>query len=777
MQFRKIAAVAGSALMTGMTLAGAVMAATTVGTIADLAKPSDSVANYPLIVVGKTAATADVAGAINIALKLAASSKATTTVAEVTAAIDGVEKDTIGLNNTLGQTSSDFPASGVLKTAHFSGLKDGTFSHRSTDYDYREQVDISGVKMVHNDISKVNLTEKMRVQDGDIKYEFVFEKDVWINNTATTLGTISNPEYTNPIKVKVLGNEFTIVGISSTSLKMLVGQTGTAKKQGTTVTGVTSGDYTVYVTSGANNDWASFEVKKADGTLVESVSGISEGNSKDASVSGLTIKVTDVRVAGTDPSTAIFEADIVVGPTGSTEKTYDNSADVESTGTANEAFPGTTRWGIQYSPGSGAADQKITSGSKIQVVYKPKEAEYYKAGEKVSLPNNYGELEFTGFNTDKFAKVTIEGLSSSITAYNYSADTQSISGLTGIKISTDVGGSIVSKAGNSFSTAYFLLNKSLSATQYPVLVGFYDVAKQKTLVNGTLRQPTPGSTTNYKNTDEYSSAVLNTTSTDTLQYDFKLNYGNAGDQDFWLNITINPANSLLFTTVRAGKAGQETVQMQFTNSSVWKTDAAPTIRLGNTTTSAEDEEVKIDGEGSTANVGKKTQDELVDDSGLLVLNPSSNGASEKVVLKVPFKDLKVKAYFGKPGTVTTGATQDKVVPITADVARLDSEVSSADKTGSNLILVGGPCVNTLVADLATAAKFPYACDTWPGENLAIVKVIEDAFATGKAAVVVAGTRAADTDLAARAIQAGKLDAQTGTSVTIKGESIETMTVS
>jgi hypothetical protein len=123
---------------------------------------------------------------------------------------------------------------------------------------------------------------------------------------------------------------------------------------------------------------------------------------------------------------------------------------------------------------------------------------------------------------------------------------------------------------------------------------------------------------------------------------------------------------------------------------------------------------------------------------------------------------------GASGSVST----DTLLPITADVVKLDSEMASADKTANDIILMGGPCINTLVAELATAGKFPYTCANWPGRDFGRVQLISDAFATGKTALVIAGTRAADTDLAARIVQTGlplATDAQkAGASVEVTG---------
>ncbi|MBI4162894.1 MAG: S-layer protein, partial [Candidatus Aenigmarchaeota archaeon] len=92
-----------------------------------------------------------------------------------------------------------------------------------------------------------------------------------------------------------------------------------------------------------------------------------------------------------------------------------------------------------------------------------------------------------------------------------------------------------------------------------------------------------------------------------------------------------------------------------------------------------------------------------------------------------------------------GTTVKQAVPVKTAVAKLDTEVTSADKTTKNFVLVGGPAVNTLVSELAAAGK------TWDtakyreeGAGTAIVQLIETAFTSGKSALVVAGHSAADT---------------------------------
>ncbi|MCD6557838.1 MAG: S-layer protein, partial [Candidatus Aenigmarchaeota archaeon] len=78
-----------------------------------------------------------------------------------------------------------------------------------------------------------------------------------------------------------------------------------------------------------------------------------------------------------------------------------------------------------------------------------------------------------------------------------------------------------------------------------------------------------------------------------------------------------------------------------------------------------------------------------------------------------------------------------------------------DKAG-NLILIGGPAVNTLVKDLlnnewnVTDSQAAWLDHFSSGE--AMIKLVEDAFGDGSLALIVAGTDAADTVEACHVLQ-------------------------
>ncbi|MBU3958160.1 MAG: S-layer protein, partial [Nanoarchaeota archaeon] len=277
----------------------------------------------------------------------------------------------------------------------------------------------------------------------------------------------------------------------------------------------------------------------------------------------------------------------------------------------------------------------------------------------------------------------------------------------------------------------------------------------------------------------------NTGSVRSFTYNYTIN---AGEQDFILNVLVGNTSSILQNmtvgTATTGGSPAATLSFSFQNKSVWNSAgadlAAELFRLGTTASSAEASDINVTTEASAPlGAGAKTQEEIVDDSGVIVLTPATYTASDKVVFKVPSKALAVKAYFGKSGAAaTTGetTTTHTVIPVTTDVVKLDTEVMDAAALNNNVVLVGGPCVNTLVANLAASGKFPYTCDTWPAENAAWVSVIQDAFQTGKVAVVVAGTRAQDTDLAALAIQSGMLSGKNATSVKLTGADINSLVI-
>ncbi|MEM5875174.1 MAG: S-layer protein [Candidatus Aenigmatarchaeota archaeon] len=150
----------------------------------------------------------------------------------------------------------------------------------------------------------------------------------------------------------------------------------------------------------------------------------------------------------------------------------------------------------------------------------------------------------------------------------------------------------------------------------------------------------------------------------------------------------------------------------------------------------------------------------------------------RVTITYPDSQVYHLVAVGKDPRWTTQATEagtyKTYAPLSLPVAKLAREVTTADKTNANIVLVGGPCANSLVQELINAGKmdssftcFPTLGEAWtPGA--AYVQVIEDAFATGRVALVVAGTNAEDTRLATSLLSQGKLEGQTASKVKVTG---------
>ena len=166
----------------------------------------------------------------------------------------------------------------------------------------------------------------------------------------------------------------------------------------------------------------------------------------------------------------------------------------------------------------------------------------------------------------------------------------------------------------------------------------------------------------------------------------------------------------------------------------------------------------------------------IDSFGTYVLVDKSDTHQDLATITYPKEQMYGNFYFGEKGikatTSTSGDTYEKAVPITTPVAKLDTEVTSADKANKNLILVGGPCANSLVEELAAAENATVeSCADWSTpEGSAIITLVKDAFAEGKYALVVAGTSAdgQDTRMAGRVLQKFDSYTLTGNSVTVTG---------
>ena len=770
-----------------------------------------------VVVVGSGAAASDVAGAADIAVSLAQLSyQQVSTTGSSSNSVNGIEKTQLDINygNLTDSSANSFP--NPIRTFHFGGLLTGSISYKGNTYNYHEAVNLapSSTAYFSHDFatSGVNGTETLVVPSNSLAYEYVFDTALNCTALATTAqntcivgGTL---EYTNPVKITMAGKSFVIVGVGANQVTMLSGSVGTA----TATSGVvyTSGttSYTTYSDLGNNGNWARVIVKDANGNTVETAT-INQGDSKDFSTEGITVKVTNVRAL---QDGTIVGADVVIGPIGSTQITYSTSCSIGGTGSSNTNFPGETNWCIQVGPNNNAGTSfagtagGIIAGDKIQVVYKPSTTQYLKwAGSliKLLLPNNYGEVGFEGYNYNTFASLKMYPVTGQ-TAYcsiggGSTNSTICASNLNGIEIDSDTAGTLVDPSTNTgYSKEFFLFNYSFGGTAnsiYPVMVGFWDTVNNRIGVNLTTPSATLLNGTYYKVLNASDSSV--TASGLVAASDLRRNYyfvfnttvsygggaaakdqytlfanisspvaggnqasGGSGSASLIAGFTLVPSSTSPYTGAAVCASGSSTMLatecgslVNWVNTSTtWSTSTGPQFRLytSDSTDAKDTQSPQVPaGGGATAysDIGTATQD-VVGDSGVIFSAPNGQGTNT-VVAKFPAQALQVKAYVGKAGgtTTSTTGTVNQVVPVTSPITVLDTEVTAAQKA-KDIVAVGGPCVNSVVADLASSGKFKYTCSGWPGTNFGYIAAIDGAYTVGNQVVVIAGTRAADTRLAA-----------------------------
>jgi len=103
-----------------------------------------------------------------------------------------------------------------------------------------------------------------------------------------------------------------------------------------------------------------------------------------------------------------------------------------------------------------------------------------------------------------------------------------------------------------------------------------------------------------------------------------------------------------------------------------------------------------------------------------------------------------------------GGTVQEAYKITSAVAKLASEVSTAT-LNRDVILVGGPCANSLVATLMDVeTAYPACVAPFEGLSEGMVKEYTDAFGSGQKALVVAGYTADDTRALAGKVISGAI---------------------
>jgi len=654
-------------------------------------------------VEGRKAATSDVVAGIDLAARIA---EMNYDIEKIPAAVaiaceyGTCKKAEVGLNTEYVNTSMG----NELTTPIGLGVKKITYG--GVEYAITEKVGVPHVVVAAGDTS---VNGSIGIDLGTTAGNLYYEVDLpFINATQFS--------YTNPLKIKLFGQEFQITGVGSGTFTALTGSVGLADS--VTPTGVTYGEYTAFVIDGESHSWAQIVIKDSAGNQLAS-DIINVGAIGTFTIGTTTLKVKVIDVWGSAISGRV-SAKLVVGP--EVDKTY---AD-------NDPFPGNDLWIFDITTGTDYLQS-------IVLKYAPNETanEVIPLGGKIVAPNNYFEFGLQDLIVKTFTTVTFSPDTVSVYA-NATATTPIFSSKPAIKIeATDY----VFNNQNS-KKAYI----AFDGTNY--YVAYYDEALGKAInASSASYGEALGSISGKFDTNEF---------------------------------TITPKNSTTsnFTGVwlTDGGAALNTVKMAYNFTGT-------TVILG-TSSSAEAGDVIS---WANESVGDYDVSDLTSTYGSVLKAPiKTNAGAQKVVIQLPPEQQKAFVYMGKIGEVTTtGGTYNKIIPVSTPIAKLDSEITAADKSSTKaFVLVGGPCVNSLVAELATAGSLKRqdgtnitSCEGWPGENFGLIQLIENAYGvSGKNVLVVAGTRAEDTRLAANYLQQDYLKGKAWKIAEVSGQTVETAVV-
>ncbi|MCD6477577.1 MAG: S-layer protein [Candidatus Aenigmarchaeota archaeon] len=779
MQLRKIGAMALGALMAGVSMAGAALAADY--TLSDFPAPfvENGTPNF-LIVVGSggTAAgiASDMVGAINIAARLGGETVTTTGGTVGTTVSEGVKIASPGEDFNYGDNIYTVKPTGFTNTDFPTMLKKDTYHDdkgtNKNDYTYTQEIDFTNSATVGEIVfdTNDNLDNKpvgtyLYFPDTTTMYTYTLEfgNDVDVADEADLENT----------KIEIEGKTYTISkatvsGGAVTKLELLGGASEQTVDDETSITVTVNGvDYTI-----TPSVYSSSSV-----TFTVSYNGESE--TTDSMNVGDTYELADGTEIGVRDilfSTKESKTSAVTFYVGAQKITLESGQDIKVNGKSLDDYDSSVT---------------ITSSSsklsKISFTVTPKNKIWIGEGESWTDPI-FGawKLMFTG----------IEKTTEDIKA--------SASGDDGTLKVTDI-------AGNNLEIP-FIIDPTQDGHGFPgdELASGYTITADGHASSGNLM---------IANTDKCTGTsaitacegvkflavnsggearILEIKDIDTANHQIDIRDDTTGEE--WDNKDYTHTDGTTADTISLGGFMNIQVKVNETGNWIEMTKINDFVTNGDAATS--DFKTSYSGEVDIAYDGTKSTVTLYDDTGdtdgalfsfdflessddmeiqtsdaTLKENTDSDtkwgldaanwgalmswDSKDKTDLTISYPEKKAIAdVYMAPATATATTTSGEVTRtgvIKTPVGAVDTQVTDAQKTNNNLILVGGPCVNKLTAD-ALGLTYP-ACGMATVNSLGIpengymIKLVKDAFAQGKYALVVFGVEAKDTTAACAKIQA------------------------
>jgi len=724
MKFEKLIATILTAIMTASTFSGAVLAAYDLGDYPDFLMDNHNLDAYVVIGTGGSdpaGLASDVAGAVDVAVRLAGESYELTACGASTTVVTGGKSEDVPIGKAVS-------ASGYLDTTFtdddLAGLQDTSISFQNDNYNIHDEIRLSNTQL--NITSSLSGPEDdygtgvyLEVGTNALMYYYVFDQTI----------NVSAASSSQPLEIKFLGKTMKITSVSTATkftayvgdtYSMTVGDSVTVEGKTVTLVDVGSG-----------------------GSVRLDIDGTTYTISGTQTKAGIEVTVDDYFYRDNREECA---ATLIMGKQAT--ETYQNDNKYKEDDNRCDHDPADTdcwQWHIAGLTSNAATDIDAGSGPILGIrsafIIKSNSYNPITAGECYPFPNGYAEVCMDSLTVDDdtgYMQLTIElrdgvNLNSTITdqttIYIHAGATD------GLQLESD---SLSKLTADKRTDQIWLVNSSELA-ETGVSVWYMDTDGTKSFA-GTIN-----------NTDRL---APNKTA--------RVYWGDTKDDniEFYLTGDIGVANDINLTLDILGKTSTDLANKTDDINIQLKHGSNGFAGLGASANTEESDELQWgenDGNQFTwTNIGTKDEDHRTM-YGIIVKDPKSHGASDEVVLSIPNEQVMAKITVKGPDTTITssdGSSVKKVVPITNAVAKLDSEISDPATVGKNLVLVGGSAVNKWSAQ-ALGLDYP----TYGGSGLlpfasgeGYVKVFEDVFTTGQTVVLVAGWEASDTRNAASVMQ-------------------------
>jgi len=782
---KSIMALGTGAVMMGATLFGAMGA-----DLSDYPSPlfiKDGVFDG-LLVVGDNAATEDIIGITNIAMSLQAAAVVTKEVSTGATSVT-VEGDSVKIEEAtnlleMGEQMDAIRTS--VTSSDLVALADGSISNEHGDFDYTQVLELptnAAIEYVQDpDDDDELLTDYLKFNSGNVVYKYKVSFTPALKSDHHALGS----SYLNDIrdkKITLLGKQYTILradhdGAEDVALTFMAGAVTDIISEGATKTYTLSGkDYEVTASFiGATNTMLTINgevtdklaetetYRLTDGVevgintiLAQNVAGEAQGDQVEFSLGAEKLKLDDSLTNTTGSCT------VTIGVSTSTNVNCDITTSSDA-GTAAGADVLISSFEVYY---NNTDDLYVPVGGSAAAIADVEEDE-----SGVFFLNAF-DIKYEGIteNSVEEVKVTSSGTSNYKLGFTnkagvvyhefvwgLEANTANTDVSLGKRVGTAIRDLVINETESIAKNEYFVVNKNKYSRilQYTDINPTDDVVKVKDLGTGAVHEISYSSLTGNLILDGNTYKINVSVDSSSAEIYVDMN----GDAD----VTDQQGGNTIYTQNEAyiGLAhGQNETYFNIT------------------TPEDEDNAVNVvvvqfrangDGEADIYGVEDPNDDAFLDteqgSSTYLYEDYTYNDTAAKqfgmfaqwdkkgsgnVQTEVSFKIGKTATIgnvFVTSGAVTSGAaaagaiTTEEVQKIDVGVVKLASEVSDAN--ANNLLLIGGPCANSVARTVMGVTSANCAEGFEAGK--AMIKLYEHA--TGKVAMVVAGAGAVDTRRAA-----------------------------